>query len=453
MNSSNQATNKTKSGEVDSSSCIIQIDPPKSPKILRKSAGGQSCCIFRIPHTLVQANEAAYKPKIVSIGPYHQWDGKDDRHQVQMIQEHKQIYLDLFLSKTKINGVSLTHLREVVSGLEQKIRDSYSEDLNINKEKLIDMMILDGCFILTLFFVVAKKEWRQNYDDPILMLRWILPTLQSDLLLLENQVPLFLLQELLTASKLFPSASLNMIIFQFFRYSIERPNEFWGKNKNIKANHILDLIRQTFIPSKSPTPTPIPTSTPPPRPFLSLIVSAKKLQLRGIKFMPKEKYDTPLDITLNGNFLEIPKLTFDDFFSSLLINCVAFEQFNVNCSTEMTSYVTFMGCLINTEADATYLSEKGIIENYFGTGEEVSLFFKNTGKDIVFSISNSYLADVFEGVNEYTSQGYHVQWAKFKYTYFKSPWTFLSSFAALILLIVTVFQAFFAAYPYFYPPK
>lgn len=134
-----------------------------------------------------------------------------------------------------------------------------------------------------------------------------------------------------------------------------------------------------------------------------MIGSAKKLQLRGIQFKQKGKFETPLDITLKSGVLEIPKLTFDDFFSSLLINCVAFEQFSMRCSTEMTSYVTFMGCLINTEEDATFLSEKGIIENYFGTGEQVSLFFKNTGKNVAFSISKSFLSNVFEGVNEHTS--------------------------------------------------
>lgn len=125
----------------------------------------------------------------------------------------------------------------------------------------------------------------------------------------------------------------------------------------------------------------------------------------------------------------------------------------MKCSTEITSYVTFMGCLINTEEDAAFLAEKGITVNYFGTGDQVSLFFKNIGKDISFSISTSYLSNVFEGVNMYTSQGCHVQWAGFKYTHFNTPWTFLSSCAALMLLLLTIFQAFFAAYAYFRPPK
>nr|AAK96594.1 AT5g22550/MQJ16_9 [Arabidopsis thaliana]AAM19964.1 AT5g22550/MQJ16_9 [Arabidopsis thaliana] len=360
-----------------------------------------------------------------------------------MIEEHKKRYLEMFVSKTKEN-------------------------------------------------VVSQKIEYTNLKDPIFKLRWILPTLRSDLLLLENQVPLFLLKVLLETSKLAPSTSLNMLAFKFFDYSIKKPEGFWEKHNNLRAKHLLDLIRKTFIPAPPPSTTPrqccinifngpreysrtetskniclgkiscskeitgAQTSSPPPpprRPFLGLIVSARKLRLRGIKFMRKENVETPLDISFKSGLVEIPLLVFDDFISNLLINCVAFEQFNMSCSTEITSFVIFMGCLINTEDDATFLIEKGILENYFGTGEEVSLFFKNIGKDISFSISKSFLSNVFEGVNEYTSQGYHVHWAGFKYTHFNTPWTFLSSCAALVLLLLTIFQAFFAAYAYFRPPK
>ncbi|CAN7005901.1 hypothetical protein IGI04_009655 [Brassica rapa subsp. trilocularis] len=465
----------------------LLLDKVTAPVLLKESAGDKSCCIFKIPHTLGRANHTAYAPKIVSIGPYHRSDDKEHDN-LKMIEEHKKRYLEFFVSKTKDNGVNLSHLVNVVSNSEKAIRDSYSENLDLSQEKLTKVMLLDACFILMLFLVVSREIEYKNFNDPIFKLRWILPTLRSDLLLLENQVPLFLLNDILKESKLAPSTTLNEMAFKFFNYSIKKPEAFWEKHKNLRAKHLLDLIRKTFIPIQSP-----PTSqrqccidissgpeektiaktlkstclskirpskkssgdqtSPPPSPFLGLIVSAKKLRLRGIKFKRRKNVDTPLDIRFKNGLLEIPLLVFDDFISSVLINCVAFEQFNMRFSTEITSYVTFMGCLINTEEDATFLVEKGILENYFGTGEQVSLFFKNIGKDISFSIAKSYLAKVFEKVNKYTSQGCHVHWAGFKYTHFNTPWTFLSSCAALLLLLLTICQAFFAAYAYFRPPK
>ncbi|KAG2297377.1 hypothetical protein Bca4012_001124 [Brassica carinata] len=468
--------------EEEAASMLLENVIP--PILLKKSAGDDSCCIFRLPHTLRRVNDTAYAPKIVSIGPYHRSDDKEHEH-LKMIEEHKKLYLEFFVSKTMKKGVNLSHLVEAVSELEPVIRDSYSENLDLSKEKLTKVMILDGCFILMLFLVVSKKIKYRKPNDPIFKLRWILPTLRSDLLLLENQVPLFLLNKILEISKLAPSTSLNEMAFTFFNLSLRKPQAFWDKHKNIQAHHLLDLIRKTFIPIRSPPTTqrqccidisscPWEKSTlqntcltkicrskesdgaqttPPPSPFLGLIVSAKKLRLRGIKFKRRKNVDTPLDISFKNGLLEIPLLVFDDFISTVLINCIAFEQFNMKCSTEITSYVIFMGCLINIEEDATFLVEKGIIENYFGTGEQVSLFFKNIGKDISISISKSYLSKVFERVNKYTSQGYHVHWAGFKYTHFNTPWAFLSSCAALLLLLLTIIQAFFATYAYFRPPK
>ncbi|CAH2072158.1 unnamed protein product [Thlaspi arvense] len=488
MDSPSQANVRSETISDEEGIASLLLEKVIPPILLKESAGDKSCCIFRIPHTLGRANNTAYEPKIVSIGPYHR-SGDDNEH-LKMIEEHKKRYFEFFVSKTNENGVNLSHIVDAVSGLEQRIRDSYSENLYFDKQSLIKMMILDGCFILLLFLVVSREVEYTKFDDPIFKLRWILPTLRSDLLLLENQVPLFLLNDLLKTSKLAPSTSVNKLAFRFFNYSVKKPKAFWEKHNNLRAKHLLDLIRKTFVPiwslpttqgqccinvsngprANSRTETPKNTrfdmkccskerngaqtsSSPPPRPFLGLIVSAKKLRLRGIRFKRRENVDTPLDIGFKNGLLEIPLLVFDDFISSLLINCVAFEQFNMKCSTEITSYVTFMGCLINKEEDATFLIENGMIENYFGTGEQISSFFKNIGKEISFSISKSYLSKVFEGVNKYSAQGYHVQWAGFKYTHFNTPWTFLSSCAALILLLLTIFQAFFAAYAYFRPPN
>ncbi|XP_010454517.1 PREDICTED: UPF0481 protein At3g47200-like [Camelina sativa] len=360
-----------------------------------------------------------------------------------MIEEHKQVYLEFFVSKTR----------------------------NL---------------------VVSHKIGYNTVEDPIFKLRWVLPTLRRDLLLIKNQVPLFLLTHLLETSKLAPSISLNKLAFNFFDYSVRKPKGFWAQHHNLGAKHLLDLFRKTFIPGRSsPTPptqccdnmfsglrgnnsrtktsnttcfgkicclkartraetlprstslTPLRRPPPPPplppRPFLGLIVSAKKLRTRGIKFQLRKNVDTPLDICFKNGLLEIPLLVFDDFISSLISNSVAFEHFNMTCTTEMTSYVTFMSCLTDREEDTLFLCAKGIIENYFGTSEEVTMFFKNIGKVIALSLCQSYLANVFDGVN--------------KFKIHKTPWRTLSSSAAIILLLLTIAQTFFVAFDYFSPPK
>ncbi|KAJ4883662.1 hypothetical protein Rs2_33755 [Raphanus sativus] len=418
------------------------VSEDNDPKLLRESAGSESCCIVRIPHSLALINLKAYEPKIVSIGPYHH--GKEH---LKMAQQHKRRFLRFLVTKVQENGTDPQELVNAVSSLEGDIRGSYSEDLGSDSEKLVEMMVLDGCFILTLFLVVSGNVVYTNLDDPIFRMPWILPSIRADLLLLENQVPYVLLQTLFETSKLDTSSCLNQLVFEFFDYSLQKQDEFWAKHYSLEAKHLLDLIRKTFVP------VPCQKSKKEDSGFLGFVLSAKKLHLRGIKFKPRMNTDSILDIRFSNGVLHIPPVVMDDFTATVFLNCVAFEQLYADSSNHITSYVAFMACLINEESDAAFLSERRILENYFGTEEEVSRFYKSIGKDVALDLERSYLAKVFEGVNEYSSKGFHVHCADFVHTHFDSPWTFASSFAALLLLMFAALQVFFAAYSYFKPPK
>ncbi|KAJ9188713.1 hypothetical protein P3X46_000082 [Hevea brasiliensis] len=413
------------------------------PKLLSKSAGGSSCCIFRVPQSLVEINKKAYQPHIVSIGPYHH--GKEH---LKMIQEHKWRFLGAVLARTQKHGVGLTDMFKAIASMEKRIRECYSETIEYSSHDFIEMMVLDGCFVIELFCIVGRLV-QTDLDDPIFNMSWLLYFLMRDFLRLENQIPFFVLQTLfelsILASRRENIPSLTELTLGFFDYVVQRPTEVLDRYNNVNGKHLLDLFRLTFIPPSQEVPRKI-------SPFLQLIQSAKKLHLAGIQFKPRET-GTFLDIKFSHGILEIPPLTIDDFTSSFLLNCVAFEQCYSHCSKHITTYITFMSCLINAPIDAGFLSDNGIIENYFGTDTEVAKFFNNIGKDIAFDIQRSYLAKLFEDVNEYYRNNWHVRWAGFKYTYFNTPWSFMSALAALILLILTIIQAFFAVYGYAHPPN
>ncbi|KFK32569.1 hypothetical protein AALP_AA6G260000 [Arabis alpina] len=432
----------------------------------RRRALGTSHCIFKIPEFLTcnKDNSYDYQPITVSIGPYH-----NGKQQLQSIEDHKHRFQEFFVLQAQRNGVSMVNLFRAVEVKEQQIRDSYSEDLvGFETEELIKMMVLDGCFLLTLLLIVADKL---SFEDPILSLSWVLPSIRRDLLLLENQIPLFVLQTLLETAN-FPWTSglnimvcLNTIALEFFSYSFERASESRVVNHNVNncgAEHLLDLIRRTFIPV--PPETIIPccslncglccslncgiNPTPETKRFLKLVLSAKLLRSNGIKFERKKSsmVSTFLDISLSKQCeLHIPEICLDNFISLVLLNCIAFEQFHAESPSYVTSYAMFMGSLINNERDAAFLGEEGIIQNYYGTDDEVCRFFKRITKDYAFDIKTSYLASVFAGVNEYTSHGYNVQCAGLKRTYCGSTWIICSSFAALALLLLTLLQVLYAA--------
>ncbi|XP_071725042.1 UPF0481 protein At3g47200-like [Rutidosis leptorrhynchoides] len=422
------------------------------PMLLNKSASKETCCIFRVPQSLIEINEKAYQPHIVSIGPYHH--GKEH---LRMIEEHKGRLVGNLLDRSRKvhgGGVSLEMLIVAVAGMEGRIRQCYSESIDkFNSHELIQMMVLDGCFVIELFCVVGKlvPGFSLYDDDPIFNMEWVFFYLVRDLLRLENQIPFFVLEtlfELVCPSKGAETApSLVSLALLYFNYA----SQILQRNKNLDPKHLLDLFRLSLLPETTRPSNNVNKKIPNHQ---QLIQSAKNLQLAGVGFKSiKFKTKSLLDIKFTNGMLEIPSLTIDDFTTSVFLNCVAFEQCYQYCSKHVTSYAVFMGCLINTPTDAGLLCERKIIENYFGTNEEVARFFHDVGKDVAFDIQRSYLLKLFEDVNKYCNNGWHVQWAGFKHTYFETPWSFISALAAIILLIFTFIQAFFAVYSYFLPPK
>lgn len=405
------------------------------PKLLSKAAGKKSCCIFRVPTSLVDVNGRAYQPRIVSIGPYHLAHPR-----FNMIQEHKWRYLGSFLSRTQAIGLSLQDYLKAIAPLESQARECYSEKVSLNSHEFIEMMVLDGCFILELFRKVGRLVPFEP-DDPLVTMSWILPFFYRDFLKLENQIPYFILERLYQISK-FPqdesAPTLSTLALGFFNNITQRPDKVIARFPNLRGKHLLDLVRSSYLTNLEREQKRIPTPT-------HVIHCVSKLRKAGIKINPKESDTLFLDITFKHGVIQMPTITIDDFMSSFLLNCEAFEQCYNGCSEDITTYVTLMDCLINTHKDVGYLCDMNIIENHFGTDGEVAHFFNNAGKEVAFDIDMCYLSQLFNDVHRYYLSGWHVQWASFKYTYFDTPWSFISALAAFVLLVLTVAQTYLSA--------
>lgn len=415
----------------------------KTPTLLRETAGDSACCIFRVPQSLVEINKKAYQPRIVSIGPYHH-----GLEHLKMIEEHKWRFLRSLVQRNEDSDNILQNCFVIIASLETNIRGCYSETNRFSSHEFVEMMVLDGCFIIVLVCKVRGLIPREP-DDPIFKMDWILPFLMRDLLKLENQIPFFVLQTLFDILEPNPTTSLASQTLLFFSsHVLERPESVLSNADNLQPKHILDLVRLSFCPS-SPQRSVNQSNAN----FLMSIQPAEKLHRAGIQFTTRRNKNSFLDIKFTNGVLRIPPLPMDDIVSSFFLNCVAFEQCYRYCDKFITDYATFMGCLIHTPSDAGFLCDHKIIENCFGTDEEVARFFTDVGKDVAFDIERSYLAKSIEEVNEYYWNDWHVRWASFKNKYFDTPWSFISASAAAVLLILTMIQAFFAWYAYAHPPN
>ncbi|GKV41383.1 hypothetical protein SLEP1_g48926 [Rubroshorea leprosula] len=147
-------------------------------------------CLFRIPSILRRHNKEAYIPNAFSIGPFHH--GEKDLEDKEKI---KFDYLQGLLYRTRDPETTLMKCIREITNYETKARECYAEEIRMSKRAFIEMLVLDGCFIVELFKkdagVVQKGE-----NDPIFSISCMLQFLYHDLILLENQIPWFVLERL-----------------------------------------------------------------------------------------------------------------------------------------------------------------------------------------------------------------------------------------------------------------
>ncbi|KAK3444879.1 hypothetical protein EUGRSUZ_A00673, partial [Eucalyptus grandis] len=413
----------------------------QEPTLLKPSAGTKYCTIFRAPKSQEESNPNAYKPHVVSIGPYHH--GKE---QLKMMEQHKARVFSRLLDRTSDDdddGPGLDDYFTAVASLETDIRDSYSEDLNCESADLIEMMVLDACFIIELFRVgsfstVMTPEYE---DDPLFLTNWIVAALMIDLLLIENQIPFFVLEEIHALSRSYDGdRSINELALMFFNRTLQRPEKHLQSYIHIRITHLLDLFRLCLV-GLSILDRRL-QEVKDNEELLQLTPSVNHLLLVGIKFEPR-KSENLIGVVFDHGVFRIPPLNLDLLTTSFFLNCVAYEQSYHYCTTHVSSYVVLMSGLMGNVADAAFLSQCGIITNLLGPEKEVARFFCDLAKDVQFDIKDCYLTELFRKVTWYRRSKWRMWWAGIKREYFGSPWSFISAAAASILIVLTVIQAFF----------
>ncbi|KAM0065697.1 hypothetical protein Hdeb2414_s0003g00117621 [Helianthus debilis subsp. tardiflorus] len=102
-----------------------------------------------------------------------------------------------------------------VQPLEVTARESYSVTIPYNTDEFIEMMVLDGCFIIELFRMLGGLVEVVEYDTLVSM-TWIVPFFFRDLVRLENQIPFFVLECLFELTKTPKSPTLATLALSFF---------------------------------------------------------------------------------------------------------------------------------------------------------------------------------------------------------------------------------------------
>ncbi|XP_062176259.1 UPF0481 protein At3g47200-like [Alnus glutinosa] len=315
-------------------------------------------CIYKVPDPLRKLNKKAYSPQILSIGPFHHGDEK-----LQNMKKHKLRYLKEFM-----------------------------EWANKNFEELL--------LVIEESEEIVQQSWKCY--DKILLKPWLAATMQRDLVLLENQLPFFIVKKLFDHT-IFPSQgrlpSFTELTFNYFK-SFNTQNLL--PNPKPIIMHFVDLLRRFYLPKSLPKRT---------TKKVKHVYSATQLDGKGLKFMVDHSRHCLLNLDLDykKGVLKIPHITLDDITKFYVRNLTAFEQCHYPNAAYVTDYFILLDFLIKSEKDVDLLGRKGIMVNGFGNND--ATFIKNLA-------TTSLRRD-----------------------YFGNPWKAASTTAVVIMLILTLIQA------------
>ncbi|XP_010522983.1 PREDICTED: UPF0481 protein At3g47200-like [Tarenaya hassleriana] len=365
--------------------------------------------IYNIHPYISDLNSKAFVPQVVSFGPYHH--GKDH---LKYMERHKERALLQFLKRSK-NPFEV--FMESLVCIEEDLKNSYDllgDEWRQDSDKFLKMMILDGCFMVEIIRAATDEVRDYSLRDPIFSDHggiYVVPIIKRDMMLLENQLPILLIDTLLAveANKPEDLGMAKELIGKFFCLGSGR----WKEGKFL---HLLDIYRYSLVQEQRCEDEDI-------------IHSATHLVESGVKFR-KSKSLRLSDIKFKDGILSLPTITVDDTTESTFLNLMAYERLHVGAGNEVTSYVFFMKGILDRADDVAHLVGKGIIKNAYGSNKHVADLFNRLSKDITID-PNGELEKVQKTVNLYRKKHRHRWRASLVRTYFVNPWVIITALAAI----------------------
>uniref|UniRef100_A0A0D9XSS4 Uncharacterized protein n=1 Tax=Leersia perrieri TaxID=77586 RepID=A0A0D9XSS4_9ORYZ len=414
----------------------------------------QRHCIYRVPTCIKDIKPKAYQPQVVSLGPFHHGDPG-----LSPMEAHKRRALRHLLRRA---ARPLADFVAAVDAVAAQLETAYDLDVDgrwggeEGRERFVEMMIVDGCFLLEVMRTAAGKHV-EDYavNDPVFSRHGVLymvPYIRRDMLMLENQLPLLVLERLLAVeteksnvhSRVSNEDMINRMVLRFLSPSSRVPPA--GTALSL---HPLDVLRRSMLHGQYQPPhrSGITDSSSYSDGGGDIIRSAVELYEAGIWFR-RSRTDSLHDIRFRRGVLSLPTVAVDDSTEYMLLNMMAFERLHPGAGNDVTAYVFFMDNIIDSAKDVALLSSKGIIQNAVGSDKAVAKLFNSISKDVVLE-PESALDDVQRQVNAYCRQPWNMWRANLIHTYFRSPWAFLSLAAAMFLLVMTVMQTVYTVLSFY----
>ncbi|CAK9184017.1 unnamed protein product [Ilex paraguariensis] len=403
--------------------CIINAGATKANRSQTRKLRMQ-----KVPQML-RANKDFQKyfaPRVVSIGPYHHGNP---------VLQHVQNLKPVIASKFVLNEPKrfqefyekiLRRIREVRGCYDEESTQGYTD------KAFARMMLLDGCFVLYFIRCVTR-----NLEHDLGMTSLHITFAQQDLLLLENQLPFLVIQDLMDP--------FEMTMWKLWIHLYLKVNFKTGT-----AAHLLELLRNRMVDYVDINKLTHFTG------YTSRNI--KELMAVGIEFKPSESNSlTDISFTSHQSYadLRLPKITVDSSTKSNFFNLIA-DEVSSDEPNELwvTSYICFLSTLVANPDDVKILQSAKVLDNRLGSDGEVASLFHELAIDLV---PNPYAyANVKKEIQNYYEETISSSWfnkfcrykkktylSQLKEDHLKNPWRILALVGAILALIFTGAQAYF----------
>jgi len=454
-------------------------------------------CIYRVPPSTRNKDPVSYIPRIVGIGPYHRkgfYHFKGCFHPEDAENGLKLKYVQAFLSRTNLSvGELVEKIKDMRDNIES-IRRCYAQTIEYNDDDFFKIILVDALFIIELFL-----RWHEDREetDHTKLKPWKRLRIRHDLVLLENQLPFFFLEQLYndtfknellpdikepvpdtvdeplrgtpsfskicvncmcTGTNCFnriptatnepptgtnepPTGTNQKISFLQLSFNCLHSTSFQTECPRQSPRHFTDLLRSSIISSSEINiQNPIEGQKD-----VNHVYSASQLMEAGLKFKvsPNKSF---LDLTYpKYGVLSMPVLNINGSTEIFFRNMMAYEYYHHSATKVLIQYAAILNFLINTEEDVNILIDNKIIFNWTGDAKTVVTIINNLNSSFSMPDFIPHYFSICNSLNKFYENPCNKRKASFRQGYFNTPWKKLSTCTAVLLVFLALAQATFSA--------